>query len=75
MTDSIISKETIKRRARDAFKSGRGRDSHGFNWHADALPTWLEEFDRLARAAQASSASHTAPAGHQRIDLHQAAPC
>lgn len=70
---SIISKEVIKRRARDAFKRGAGRNDHGFNWHAEAVGTWQEEFDRLAAAKHASPASHTAPAGRQRIDARQAA--
>lgn len=48
MTDHIISRDTIRARARAAFEAGRGRDEHNMNWHAPALPTWLAEWDRCA---------------------------
>lgn len=48
----IISREQIRERARRAFHAGRSRDSHEMNWHAAALPTWLQEYDRLAAIAR-----------------------
>lgn len=52
MNDQIISRETIRARARRAFAAGRNRDDHGMNPGAAALHTWLTEFDRLAAEAQ-----------------------
>jgi hypothetical protein len=52
----IISKDAIRAKARAAFFAGRSRDSHGFNWHAPALATWLEEYDRLDLSANLSAA-------------------
>ncbi|MFM9438066.1 hypothetical protein ACFDR9_005169 [Janthinobacterium sp. CG_23.3] len=49
--NQIITIDAIKAKARDAFKRGQGRDSHAMNWHSAALPTWLEECDRLAALA------------------------
>ena len=48
MSDQIISREQIRERAQRAFQSGQSRDSHGMNWSASALVTWLAEYDRLA---------------------------
>jgi hypothetical protein len=47
MTESIISRETIRARARSAFATGQSRDSHGMNPGAAALVDWLAEYDRL----------------------------
>lgn len=44
----IVTKEAIRAKARAAHAAGLSRDSHGFNWHAPALATWLAEYDRLA---------------------------
>lgn len=79
MADAIITRDTIRARARAAFEAGLPRDEHGMNWHADALPTWLEEFDRCAYVAKAdlelcginSQQSHAAPAGRRQFDLRQ----
>lgn len=48
ITDSIVTPDDIRQKARDAFARGDGRDDHGFNWHAPALPVWQEEWDRCA---------------------------
>jgi hypothetical protein len=45
MNDSIISRDTIRARARVAFERGAGRDSHGMNPGAPALRDWLDEYD------------------------------
>jgi hypothetical protein len=44
----IISKDLIRAKAQRDHAAGLTRDDHGFNWHAAALPIWIEEFDRLA---------------------------
>jgi hypothetical protein len=47
MNDPIISRDTIRAKARRAFARGAGRDDHGFNWHSrDAIATWQGEWDR-----------------------------
>jgi len=46
MHDSIISRDTIRTRARAAFERGAARDSHGMNPGAPALVDWLDEYDR-----------------------------
>lgn len=71
MAESLVTRDRIRAMASEAFHAGRHRDSHGFNWHADALPTWLEEFDRLTAQANASPQSHSAPAGRQGFDVRQ----
>lgn len=58
MNDQIISREQIRERARRAFAAGKGRDDHNMNWHAAALPTWLQEFDRLAAEAKHDGERH-----------------
>jgi hypothetical protein len=65
----IVSMDAIRSKARAAYAAGRSRDSHGFNWHAPALPTWLAEYDRVAALPR----SHVAPAARQRIEQEQAA--
>lgn len=51
MCDSpIISRELIREKARDDFAAGKGRDEHGFNWHAAALEDWQQEWDKQAGA-------------------------
>lgn len=67
----VISRAAIRAKARRSFDAGQSRDSHGFNPGADAIFDWLEEFDRLTRAAHASPASHTAPPRRQRVDVRQ----
>lgn len=49
MTDQIVSRETIRARARAAFARGAARDSHRMNPDAAALVDWLDEFDRCAQ--------------------------
>ncbi|MEC5164046.1 hypothetical protein [Janthinobacterium sp. CG_S6] len=51
MSIQIVSIEQIKEKAREAFERGQSRDSHAMNWHSAALPTWLEEYDRLSALA------------------------
>lgn len=63
---AIISKDTIRARARRDFEQGKGRDEHGFNWHALCLPAYLDEFDRLE-----SQQSHGAPAARRHVDARQ----
>lgn len=63
MTDQIISRETIRARARRAFAAGQTRDAHAMNPDAAALVDWLAEYDRLA-----SESKHFA----QRRAIHTA---
>lgn len=51
MDDPIISRDTIRARARKAFAQGRGRDAHHMNPGAPAVADWLDEYDRCAREA------------------------
>lgn len=44
--DEIISRDTIRARARGAFEAGKGRDEHGFNWHSAAVEVWQAEWDK-----------------------------
>lgn len=53
MDDNIVSRETIRQRARDAFARGAGRDDHGMNWFVPALVDWQAEWDRCAAAETA----------------------
>lgn len=78
----FISKDAIRAKARAAHAAGRSRDSHGFNWHAPALATWLEEFDRCANGhlacirrplANTFPQLQTAPAARRDFDQGQAA--
>lgn len=71
MTDHIISRDTVRARARAAFEAGRRRDEHHMNWHSAALPTWLAEWDKCA--AKASPASHGAAGQGKRAERAQAA--
>jgi hypothetical protein len=77
---SIISRDTIRARARRAFNAGRPRTAHNMNVGAAALVDWLDEYDRLtalesrraSRTAKALPSSHAAPAGVLRVDARQA---
>jgi hypothetical protein len=51
--DNIVSRETIRERARAAFARGAGRDDHGMNWFAPAVVDWQAEWDRCAAAEAA----------------------
>jgi hypothetical protein len=51
--DNIVSRETIRERARAAYKRGAGRDDHGMNWFAPAVVDWQDEWDRCAAAQTA----------------------
>ena len=52
--DNIVSRDTIRRKARSAYKRGVLRDGHNFNWHStDAIETWQAEWD-LCAAAEAA---------------------
>ena len=66
----IVPRSYIRAKAARHHAAGLPRDAHGMNWHADALPTWLHEFDRL-EAAKTSPASHAAPAGRGRVEVGQ----
>ena len=68
--DPIISKDRIRKMAKEAFERGDDRDSCTMKEWAPARFTWLEEFDRLA-AAQASPESHIAPHRRARIEARQ----
>ena len=68
--DPIISKDRIRKMAKEAFERGEDRDSCTMKERAPARHTWLEEYDRLA-AAQASPDSHSAPHRRARIEQRQ----
>ncbi len=53
----IVSIESIRENAREAFHAGMLRDEHGMNWHAPALADWLAEYDRLTKAAKTRGAA------------------
>lgn len=60
MNTPIITKDSIRAKARAAFAAGAGRDDHEFNWHsADAIEVWQDEWDRCAaeRTIRAIAAS------------------
>ncbi len=69
MTESIISREVIKARARAAFLRGQDRNSHAMNPGAPALADWLAEYDRLN--ALASQLNHSALMSGKRVDARQ----
>jgi len=48
MTESIISRETIRARARAAFQRGAGRNDHKMNPDAAAVADWQTEWDCCA---------------------------
>lgn len=61
MDHSIISRDMIKAKAREAFARGAGRDDHGFNWHSTAvIATWQHEWDLCA-------AEHSRETGNQQL--------
>lgn len=68
MTDSIVTVAHIISKARRDHAEGKPIEDHGFNWHAVCLPAYLAERERLA---QASPASHAAPAGRGRVEHRQ----
>lgn len=49
---SIVTIDMVREIARAAHAAGRGRADHGMNWHAAALPHWLDEWDRCEAARQ-----------------------
>ena len=54
MMDNVVSRETIRQKARSAYKRRVPRDGHNFNWHSvDAISTWQDEWDRGAAAEAA----------------------
>lgn len=86
MNDTIISRDTIRARARRAFFADQSRDSHNMNAGAAALVDWLAEYDRLTserahdsdlelrramRAAKASPRCHFPVAEFKRVDARQ----
>jgi len=45
--DPIIPHDLIREKAHRDFVAGKGRDGHGFNWHArEAISTYQEEWGR-----------------------------
>lgn len=46
MSESIISIDHIRAKARAAHAAGHSRDDHHMNWHAPAARHWQEEWDR-----------------------------
>lgn len=50
--EQIVSRDTIRARARAAFERGASRDSHNMNPDAAALADWLAEYDRCAAEAE-----------------------
>jgi hypothetical protein len=52
--DNVVSRDTIRQKARSAYKRRVPRDGHEFNWHChDAIATWQAEWDRCAAAESA----------------------
>jgi hypothetical protein len=51
--DNIVSRETIRARARAAYARRAGRDDHGMNWFTPAVVDWQDEWDRCAAAEAA----------------------
>lgn len=47
MTEAIISRDTIRARARAAFARGAGRDDHNMNPGSAAIADWQAEWDRM----------------------------
>ena len=68
MTDTIVSREYIRNKARAAFMGGKSRDSHGMNPWTAAAQTWLHTYDSLANSTL--SLQCTVGAG-QRVDAAQ----
>lgn len=67
MTDhAIISRATIRNRARKAFDRGQSRDSHGMNPGAAAIFDWNEEYDRCT-----VQMNHLAMTAMKRVDVAQ----
>jgi len=48
MNDQIISRDTIRARARAAFERGASRDGHYMNPTSAAVADWQAEWDRCA---------------------------
>jgi hypothetical protein len=64
MDEPIISRETIRAKARRAFNAGAGRDDHGFNWHCkDAIETWQGEW-----AKQYAEWTRSRASGNQQLE-------
>jgi len=45
---SIVSRDSIRAKARSAFLAGKSRDDHGMNPGSAALHDWLTEYDLMA---------------------------
>jgi hypothetical protein len=56
MSEFIVSIDHIREKARAAHAAGAGRDDHHMNWHAPALVTWQDEWDRCEAAQQEQAA-------------------
>jgi len=67
----IVSRRYIRKLARAAVMSGKGRDSHGMNPWTAAAATFERRYDRLAALRKASHASHTAPVARARVEMAQ----
>jgi hypothetical protein len=52
MDEPMISRETIRERARKAHAQGKGRNDHDMNPWVEAVKTWQEEWDRCEAAKQ-----------------------
>lgn len=50
MDEQIIPVDAIRAKAHRQYHAGVKRDEHKMNWHSAALPTWLAEWDRCAKA-------------------------
>ena len=69
LCNAIVSRDVIRKKARDAFLSGRSRDDHHMNPTAPALEDWLAEYDRMA--AMARHTEHSALMRGPRVDVRQ----
>jgi hypothetical protein len=61
MDEPMISRETIRERARKAYAEGKGRDAHGFEQHQPgAISVWQAEWDNCDAAIRSMGVDLTA---------------
>lgn len=73
--DQIFSRESMRKRGRQAFTEKRGRDAHNMNPGVLAIADWQAGWDEAAAAAKVrpivSPQSHATGARVSRIDVRQ----
>ena len=62
MNEPIFARALMRKRGRDAFHSGLGRDDHGMNPWADAVTEWHEGWDSAAAGQQVAANQASAEA-------------